>query len=103
MNTPDHPTVKNEGNTEIKLGLHATPLVGTIPPMPKTIEDFDAKFLEEKLYFVASQEVWFTNALPLCTTEKITFSVHAPLDTPADSYSGDMTIYVEGGFWGSCG
>lgn len=96
ITTTDRPSLKNEGNTEAKIGLLASPLVGQKPPQPKQIEDFDATFRDENLIFKAGQQVWFRNPLQLCHTEKIVFSVHPPIGIPEDVYSGSMTVFVQG-------
>jgi hypothetical protein len=90
---PVMPTVKNEGNVDITIGLHFTAMVGD--EKGKTIEDFDAKFKDEKLLFKACDTKLFTNPLYLCETEKISFSIHAPEGTPADTYWGMLHILID--------
>lgn len=90
---PVMPTVKNEGNVDIIIGLHFDAMVGE--EKGKTIEDFDAKFKDEKLNFTACETKWFSEPLYLCETEKISFSVHAPEGTPADTYWGMLHILID--------
>jgi hypothetical protein len=94
MSTSNAPTVKNEGNTLIDVDLKASNLEGEV--LHKIIDDFDAKFLGEQVYFSANNLQEFGNDLGLCRTEKIDFSVHAEVGTPVDDYSGTMTIYATG-------
>lgn len=90
---PVMPTMKNEGNVDIVISLHFTAMVGEVKG--KTIEDFDAKFKDEKLYFKACETKRFTEPLKLCETEKISFSIHAPDGTPADTYWGMLHILID--------
>jgi hypothetical protein len=92
MGTPDHPTIESIGNDPLLLKLHADPLIGD--EKGKMIVDFDAKFLDEKIYFVASEWVTFATPLEGCQIAQIDFSVLAPYGTPADTYSGTMTLLV---------
>ena len=89
---PVKPSVKNEGNLPLYIGVHSTAMVGDTTG--KTIEDFDAKFRDEKLTYKACVDTWFTNPLPLCNTEKINFSIHAPEGTASDTYRGELTMLV---------
>lgn len=89
---PVKPTVKNEGNIALTIGVHSTAMVGDATG--KTIEDFDTKFRDEKIQYVACEDTWFANPLDLCSTEKIIFSVHAPVGTPSDTYRGELTMLV---------
>lgn len=90
---PVMPTVKNEGNLPLTIGVHSTAMLGVTKG--KTIENFDAKFKDEKIAYTASTDTWFTNPLGLCETEKICFSVHAPEGTPEDTYLGELTMLVD--------
>ena len=89
---PVKPSVKNEGNIALTIGVHSTAMVGDSEL--KTIENFDTKFRDEKIEYVACVDTWFTNQLELCSTEKIIFSIHAPVGTPADTYRGELTMLV---------
>jgi hypothetical protein len=85
---PVMPTVKNEGNVPLTIGVHSTAMVGV--NQGKEIVDFDAKFKDEKITYTACTDVWFTNPLDLCETMKINFSIHAPVGTPSDTYVGEL-------------
>jgi hypothetical protein len=85
---PVMPTVKNEGNVPLDIGVHSTAMVGV--NQGKEIVDFDAKFKDEKIVYTACTDVWFTSQLGLCETMKINFSIHAPVGTPSDTYVGEL-------------
>ena len=90
---PVMPSVKNEGNIALTIGVHSTAMLGDTTG--KTIELFDTKFRDEKIQYVAGVDTWFVvHQLDLCSTEKIIFSVHAPLGTPEDTYRGFLTMLV---------
>jgi hypothetical protein len=98
MATPDKPTIKNIGNIPIRIKVHFTEMIGT--EFGKLIEDFDASFhplvgTKEKLLLKACEWGIFNQCLELCHTEKLDFSVHAPLGTPTDSYTGLVHIAAE--------
>ena len=95
MNTPAEPTLKNEGNVPIVIGLEASQMLGVVHG--KTIVDFDAQFRGQQLFFGANEPVYFSDVLELCHTRKIDFSVEAIVGRPADDYSGTMTIYASEG------
>lgn len=91
------PTVKNEGNERVQIGVSTTTLKGLTHQ--KEITDFDVKWdPEEKgfgygqIYFTAGTPQTLVDPLELCQTEKIDFSVHAAVGLPADIYTGVMTI-----------
>ena len=91
------PTVKNEGNTEIIIGLEASNMTGVVHG--KKLEDFDAQFKDltqggEHIYFQGYEYVEFGPWLELCRTEKLDFSVHADAFDPADMYVGTMTVFA---------
>jgi len=92
METPDKPTVQSGGNDPLWISVCFTPMTGET--YGKVIEDFDAVFREEKLEFRAGDLVTFSNPLEPCHTEKMDFSVHAPLGTPADVYTGLLYISI---------
>jgi hypothetical protein len=106
MNTPNMPTLKNEGNTEVVVGVEFSKFVGQASLPNKIIDDFDAQLRNigtnnylgipgEHLEFVAEQQVWFTHPISLCRQEKIDFSIHADVGTVPDQYAGSVTIYAE--------
>jgi len=105
MGTADMPTLKNEGNTEVRVGVEFTSFVGVDTLPNKIIDDFDAQlrnmgtdnYLEipgEHLEFVAGEEVWFTHPISLCRQEKIDFSVHADIGTVPDNYQGEIVVFA---------
>lgn len=107
MATPGMPTLKNEGNTEIQVGVEFTDFVGQGGLPNKKITRFDAQlrnmgdpnnnYLDipgEHLEFDSYQRVDFMYPISLCRQEKIDFSIHADIGTVPDSYSGDVTIFA---------
>ncbi len=93
MSTPNKPTVRNLGNTPIKLSAMASEVVSSTNP-PKTFDGvFDMRFLDQVIDPIPSTE-WatFMNTLPPCNTTKIDFSFMLPLGAPAADYTG--TIYL---------
>ncbi|MDD9952917.1 MAG: hypothetical protein OXR66_01110 [Candidatus Woesearchaeota archaeon] len=100
------PTVRNEGNTEVIVGLEISEFVGTGSNPNKVIDDFDAQLRNlgtnnhdsipgEHLEFVADQFVQFTYPIELCRQEKLDFSIHADVGTLPDAYSGNVTVYAD--------
>jgi len=105
MQTPDKPTLKNEGNTEIYVGLEFSEFVGQDSLPNKVIRKFDAQLRNlgtnnyksipgEHLEFLADQFVEFTYPISLCRQEKIDFSIHADVGTVPDNYAGDITVFA---------
>jgi len=92
MGTPKKPTVQSGGNDPLWISLHFTSLVGE--EYGKTITTFDAVFKGERIEFMASDWVMFSNPLDPCQTEKIDFSIHALDGTPADTYRGYLHISI---------
>jgi len=106
MGTPSAPTLKNEGNTKVKVGLKFSEFIGQDSLPNKVIDDFDAQlrnfgtdnYLEipgEHLEFVADEEVWFAYPISLCRQEKIDFSIHADIGSVPDNYQGEIVVYAE--------
>jgi len=106
MNTPDMPTLKNEGNTEVSVGVEFSEFIGQNSLPNKIIDDFDAQLrnlgddnyhgiLGEHLEFVANERVTFMYPISLCRQEKIDFSIHADIGTVPDAYQGSVTIFAE--------
>jgi hypothetical protein len=101
MSTPAAPTMKNEGNVPIEITLNSAPMIGAI--YHKNITDFDAQFRSEYRKYTALQAMTFGKDQMLCSTDKIDFSVKAPLGTPVDVYTGAITISVaEGQYENNC-
>lgn len=92
MGTPQKPTVQNGGNDPFYISVHFTDMIGT--NLNKKISDFDAVFLAQKIGCTACTTYTFANMLLVCHTEKMDFSVHAPLGTPVDTYTGTVTISI---------
>jgi len=106
MSTPDMPTLRNQGNTEVFVGVEFTEFIGQGGLPNKVVDDFDAQLRNmgtdnylgiegEHLEFVANEQVWFTYPISLCRQEKIDFSIHADVGTVPDTYQGELTIYAE--------
>jgi hypothetical protein len=109
MGTPAAPTVKNEGNTEIRLGIEFSDFIGQ--SYGKIIDRFDAQLRSmeaidnyeyaEGLYeqgehkkFNSNTKVNFAEPISLCRTEKLDLSIHADTDILADTYNGTLTVYA---------
>jgi len=106
MFTSDMPTLKNEGNTEILVGVKFSEFIGQGNLPNKVIDDFDAQLRNmgtdnylgipgEHLEFVADEQVTFTYPISLCRQEKIDFSIHADVGTVPDTYEGSITLYAD--------
>jgi len=102
--TTQSPTLKNEGNTEILVGLEFEEFRGI--EYNKIIDDFDAqlrnmgtdnylKIPGEHIEFAADEQVWFTYPISLCRQEKIDFSIHADVGVVPDNYQGGLTMYAQ--------
>jgi len=98
LSTPTKPTVKNIGNDDAKIELHFTEMTGQ--NFGKKIMDFDASMLGGHIELVACTAGVITDdagapiILPPCTPTQIDFSVHPPVGTPEDTYTGQMTITI---------
>ena len=90
MSTPNAPTLKNEGNVPIEISVNNTKLIGN--QYHKEIANFDSQFRSEYKQYLALDKLTFTKSQQLCQTDKIDFSVKAPLGTPVDFYSGTITV-----------
>ena len=101
MNTPSKPTIKNEGNIRVKIGVSSTAMADTSYHQQHFITDFDVKFHGVRVEYTPEDDiVWFDESseqLELCHMRQIDFSVHAPAGIPADTYTGTLTLYVEPG------
>jgi len=106
MGTADMPTIKNEGNTEVRVGLMFSEFSGVDSLPNKVIDDFDAQLRNmgtdnygdipgEHLEFSAHEEVWFEYPVSLCRQEKLDFSIHADVGTVPDDYTGEIIVYAE--------
>jgi len=106
MGTPESPTLKNQGNTEVMVGVEFSDFIGQEENPNKIIDEFDAQLRNmgtdnwgeipgEHLEFRSNEQVWFTYPVSLCRQEKIDFSVHADIGIVPDTYNGNLTIYVQ--------
>ena len=100
------PTVRNQGNTGVLVGLEFSEFIGQGSLPNKIIDDFDAQLRNlgtnnhysvpgEHLEFVADQFVQFTYPIELCRQEKIDFSIHADVGSLPDQYAGNITVYAD--------
>lgn len=98
LGTPTKPTVQNIGNDPSKIELLFTDMEGA--NFQKKISDFDALMLGGHIELVAGIPMVIADGLgnpinlPPCTPTQIDFSVHPPLGTPEDIYTGQMTITI---------
>ena len=99
LNTPLHPTLKNEGNVPIHIRIKSSPLVfvGT----QYEIIQFDYKFKGESAGYVADEWVDLTETLCLCNTEKLDLSVHPQEGLPQGPYTGTFYMQIYLGSWGN--
>ena len=98
MNTPSKPTIKNEGNIRVKIGVSSTRMEDT--SKQHYITKFDVKFRGYRREYSPDHTVWFSSTdqqLELCHMRQIDFSVHAPEGIPKGTYTGTLTIYVQAG------
>jgi hypothetical protein len=86
------PTVWNRGNDPAKLYVNSTQMTGAT--YHKVIEQFDVELKGQQEVYFAGQQVELAGPLCPCTPIQIDFSVHAPAGTPADTYTGQMTIQI---------
>jgi hypothetical protein len=91
FNTPDRPTVKNTGNTDMFLVLHFSNMVGK--QFGKVINKFNAQLNTQRIDPIwASAWVCF-DKVPLGSNElgQLDLSIH-PGRIPADTYSGTLDL-----------
>ncbi len=99
LTTPTKPTIQNIGNDPAKIELHFTEMIGGI--IGKKIIDFDASMLGGHIELIACTPKVIADItgaptmLPPCTPTQIDFSVHPPVGTPEDTYTGQMTITIQ--------
>jgi len=98
MNTPTKPTVHNIGNDPAMLEVHFSELLGE--NFQKKITEFDVLMLGGHIVLEActpkiiTDEAGVPIVLSPCTPTQIDFSVHPPVGTPQDVYTGEMTITI---------
>jgi hypothetical protein len=85
-------TVWNRGNDPAMLSVHSSAMTGA--SQGKLIEEFDVELLGQQEVYFASEWVDLFGPLMPCTPVQIDFSIHAPVGTPADSYSGVLDIRI---------
>ena len=104
--TAGYPTVKNTGNSGMRVGIEFTELLQDDVLGPKVIDVFDAAFgknaqvLEWIDPIPANTPVWFSNSSinqVLCANEvgKLDLSIHPPEVVPTGTYSGYVQINAE--------
>jgi hypothetical protein len=104
--TADYPTIKNTGNSGMRVGIKFSELVQDDVLGPKIIDTFDAAFgksaqvLEWIDPIPADTEVWFNNESinqVLCANQvgKLDLSVHPPSVVPSGTYSGTIIVLAE--------
>lgn len=100
MATPGKPTVKNVGNTDLKVTVHESDLYDEDGnPLGMTGEDWNVKYdarlgaegVGTDVFFNPCEEVTLPDVLPLCNQEKIDFSIHVKKASPA-KYTGRMIL-----------
>ncbi len=101
MNTPQKPTVRNIGNTPVELYVWQDDM-GFGKTNGEWNVEFDARLGADGDVVVYEPEqtddgklgVRIPGVLPLCTTEKLDFSIHAKKGFPDVDYSGEMHLYA---------
>ena len=92
LTTSGLPTLKNEGNIPIQVGVEFTNLTGI--NHSKVIDRFDVQFQSFSRDFNAYAMVWADDCLQICQTKQIDFSIHPETGIPNDVYEGDMTLFA---------
>ena len=99
LNTPEEPTVKNEGNVPIKIRIKSSPLV--MANTEYEIDEFDYRFKNSgTVTYSADTWVDIGPTLCVCNTEKLDLSIHAREGLPQGEYSGTFYIQIYKGSWG---
>jgi hypothetical protein len=99
LNTPQYPTVKNEGNVPIHIRIKSSPLV--MENTQYEIDEFDYKFKGEIATYPADTWVDIGPTLCVCNTEKLDLSIHAREGLPQGHYSGTFYMQIYVGSWGN--
>ncbi len=94
-NTPDRPTIKNQGNVEICMRISATDMIGqnspqqTIPASALSVHllGYDIDSLSNNLQTL-------NNPLQPCTPTQIDFDITAPYGTSANVYVSTITLVM---------
>lgn len=92
MNTPRYPTVRNCGNTNARLSLSQDDMGLGMSSLGYNVE-YDARLGANgcHAYYDPYQEVTLEDVLPLCSTQKLDFSIHVRKGQ-GGSYCGSLTI-----------
>ena len=98
LETPQYPTVKNEGNVPIHIRIKSTPLV--MEGTQYEIDKFDYKFKGEIDEYDADVWVDIGPTLCVCNTEKLDLSIHAREGLPQGYYTGKFYMQIYLGSWG---
>jgi hypothetical protein len=95
MLTPNKPTVRNIGNTPVILGVKQDDM-GFGETSGEWNVQFDARMTAngEYVYYSPYEEATIPGILPLCTKEKLDFSILATKGVSGITYSGWMKIYA---------
>jgi hypothetical protein len=96
LNTPEHPTIKNDGNTTIALAAHdVNGATSEDTNQPKTFTNVYAlRFLDEQVMLNTSEWYYFHGLLPPCEYTQIDFSIHLPEGAPAGEYTGVVELEI---------
>jgi hypothetical protein len=95
MTTPNKPTVRNIGNTPISLSIEQSDMqfgqTGTVWNV-----HFDARMGANGIYvdYDPYEEADIPGTLPLCTLEKLDFSIHVDKAVSGYTYTGWMKIWA---------
>jgi len=95
MTTADKPTIENTCNDPIELCVSATDMHGAVDPDNVITADcLDAKLDGETIPTLSTTPQCFTLCVAPCSVECMGFSIHAPLGTCEDTYSGTITLVI---------
>ena len=93
--TSDKPTIRNIGNTPVKINIQQDDM-----NFGKTGDDWNVKFdarlgsdISNAVEYWPEQTAILNGSIPLCTEEKIDFSIHIYKGVAGHDYTGSMTIW----------
>jgi len=94
-NTPDRPTIKNQGNVEICMRISATDMIGINPPQ-QTIpaSALSVHLLGYDLNSLSNNLQTLPNPLQPCTPTQIDFDITAPYGTSSNVYESTITLVM---------
>lgn len=106
MQTPNKPTVRNVGNTDVALYVKQNHM-GFGKTDGNWNVEFDARLSADGDDVVYDPDTLtrIPGVLELCTLEKLDFSIHIKKGMPAYDYSGSMDLYadIDGTNWNAIG